>query len=140
MRKDLTECTRFMRDLNLVYQAVNKDAAEKALDDLEVKWGEDYPTIIKNRHDNWDRLIAYFQYSQHIRRIIYITNTVEDYHRQPRKVTKNKSVFTFNTALEKLIYLAFTKIRKKWHQLGQNWGQTVQQLAILFPDRFRIIT
>ena len=31
----------FMRDLKLVYQAVNKDAAGKTLDDLEIKWGED---------------------------------------------------------------------------------------------------
>ena len=29
----------FMKDLKLVYQAVNKDAAEKALDDLEAQWG-----------------------------------------------------------------------------------------------------
>lgn len=28
---------QFMRELKLVYQAVNKDAAEKALDDLEIK-------------------------------------------------------------------------------------------------------
>lgn len=91
----------FMRDLKLVYQAVNKDAAEKALDDLEIKWGEDYPIVIKSWRDNWDRLTAYFQYSQHIRRIIYTTNTVEGYHRQLRKVTKNKGVFTSDTALEK---------------------------------------
>lgn len=38
----------FMKDLKLVYQAVNKDAAEKALDDLETKWGEDYPIVIKS--------------------------------------------------------------------------------------------
>ena len=110
----------FMRDLKLVYQAVNKDAAEKALDDLEIKWGEDYPIVIKSWHDNWDRLTAYFQYSQHIRRIIYTTNTVEGYHRQLRKVTKNKGVFTSDTALEKLVYLAFTRIRKKWTQPVQN--------------------
>ncbi len=118
---------------------VNKDAAEKALDDLEIKWGEDYPIVIKSWRDNWDRLTAYFQYSQHIRRIIYTTNTVEGYHRQLRKVTKNKGVFTSDTALEKLVYLAFTRIRKKWIQPVQNWGQTAQQLAILFPDRFRIL-
>ena len=129
----------FMRDLKLVYQAVNKDAAEKALDDLEIKWGEDYPIVIKSWRDNWDRLTAYFQYSQHIRRIIYTTNTVEGYHRQLRKVTKNKGVFTSDAALEKLVYLAFTRIRKKWTQPVQNWGQTAQQLAILFPDRFRIL-
>lgn len=35
----------FMRDLKLVYQAVNKDAAEKALYDLEIKWGETTGTV-----------------------------------------------------------------------------------------------
>ena len=80
----------FMKNLKLVYQAVNKDAAEKALDDLELKWGEDYPIVIKSWRDNWDRLSAYFQYSEHIRRIIYTTNTVEGYHRQLRKVTKKQ--------------------------------------------------
>ena len=129
-----------MKDLKLVYQAVNKDAAEKALDDLETKWGEDYPIVIKSWRDNWERLSAYFQYSQHIRRIIYTTNTVEGYHRQLRKVTKNKGVFTSDTVLEKLVYLAFTRIRKKWTQPVQNWRQTAQQLAILFQDRFKILT
>lgn len=110
----------FMRDLKLVYRAVNKDAAEKALDDLEIKWGEDYPIVIKSWRDNWDRLTVYFQYSQHIRRIIYTTNTVEGFHRQLCKVTKNKDVFTSDTALEKLVYLAVTRIRKKWTQPVQN--------------------
>ena len=43
---------------------------------------------------------------------------------------KNKGVFTSDTALEKLVYLAFSRIRKKWTQPVQNWGQTAQQLAI----------
>lgn len=129
----------FMRDLKLVYQAVNKDGTEKALCDLDTRWGEDYPIVIRSWRDNWDRLTTYFQYSPHIRRIIYTTNTVEGYHRQLRKVTKNKGVFTSDTALEKLVYLAFTRIRKKWTQPVQNWGQTAQQLAILFPDRFKIL-
>ena len=47
-------------------------------------------------------------------RIIYTTNTVEGYHRQIRKVTKNKGVFPSDTALEKLVYLAYRNIRKKW--------------------------
>ena len=119
-----------MRDLKLVYQAVNKDAAEKALDDLEIKWGEDYPIVIKSWRDNWDRLTAYFQYSQHIRRIIYTTNTVEGYHRQLRKVTKNKGVFTSDTALEKLVYLAFTRIRKS----GRNRCRTVARRPSNWPS------
>ena len=118
---------------------MNKDAAEQALDALEVKWGEEYPIVIRSWRENWDRLSAYFRHSPHIRRIIYTTNTVEGYHRQLRKVTKNKGVFTSDAALEKLVYLAYTRIRKKWTQPVQNWGQTAQQLAILFPDRFRIL-
>ena len=129
----------FMKELKQVYQAVNKDAAEQALDNLELKWGEDYPIVIKSWRDNWERLSAYFRYSKYIRRLIYTTNTVEGYHRQLRKVTKNKGVFPNDTALEKLVFLAFTRIRRKWTQPVQNWGQTAQQLAILFPERFRIL-
>ena len=69
---------------------MNKDAAEQALDELELKWGEEYPIVIKSWRENWERLSAYFRYSKPIRRIIYTTNTVEGYHRQLRKVTKNK--------------------------------------------------
>ena len=50
----------FKRDLKLVYQTVNKDAAEKALDDLEIKWDEDYPIVIKSWRDNWDRQTTFF--------------------------------------------------------------------------------
>lgn len=108
------------------------------LDNLELKWGEDYPIVIKSWRDNWDKLSAYFQYSDDIRKMIYTTNTVEGYHRQIRKVTKNKGVFTSDTALEKLVYLAYRNIRKKWTMLLPNWGKTAQQLAILYPDRFKL--
>lgn len=128
----------FMKDLKHVYQAVNKSSAESALGELEAKWGEDYPIVIKSWRDNWDRLSAYFQYTEPIRRIIYTTNTVEGYHRQLRKVTKNKGVFTSDTALEKLVYLAYTRISKKWTQPIRGWAQTAQQLAIIFEDRFTL--
>ena len=108
------------------------------LDNLELKWGEDYPIVIKSWRDNWDKLSAYFQYSDDIRKMIYTTNTVEGYHRQIRKVTKNKGVFTSDTALEKLVYLAYRNIRKKWTMPLPNWGKTAQHLAILYPDRFKL--
>ena len=56
----------------------------------------------------------YFQYTPAIRKLIYTTNTVEGYHRQVRKVTKNKGVFPSDTALEKLVYFAYRDIREKW--------------------------
>jgi transposase-like protein len=129
----------FMSDLKKVYGAVNRDAAENALLDLEQKWGEQYPVVIRSWQDNWERLSAFFDYTEPVRRVIYTTNTVEGYHRQLRKVTKNKGVFTSDTALEKLVYMAYTRIRRKWTMPVSNWGQTAQQLAIIFGDRFRLL-
>ncbi|USI94948.1 hypothetical protein MCS25_06910 [Porphyromonas gingivalis] len=40
------------------------------------------------------------------------TNTVEGYHRQIRKVTKNKGVFPTDSALEKLFYTTNEKCCK----------------------------
>ena len=129
----------FLKDLKKVYQAVNKDTAESMLDNLDMKWGEQYPIVIKSWRDNWERLSAYFDYTEGIRRLIYTTNTVEGYHRQLRKDTKNKGVFPNDTALEKLIYLAYRNIRKKWNMALSNWGTTAQQLAIKFGERFKIL-
>jgi transposase-like protein len=128
----------FMKELKPVYQAVSKEQAKVELDNLESNWGEQYPLVIKSWRDNWHKLSAYFQYTDAIRRLIYTTNTVEGYHRQIRKVTKNKGVFTNDTALEKLVYLAYRNIRKKWTMPLKDWGQTAQQLAILFPERFKL--
>lgn len=129
----------FMRDLKTVYQAVSKESAEDALDRLDAKWGEPYPIVIKSWRDNWEHLTEYFQYTAPIRKLIYTTNTVEGYHRQVRKVTKNKGVFTNDSALEKLVYLAYRNIKKKWTSSLSNWGLISQQLAIKFGDRFPLM-
>lgn len=128
----------FLKDLKQVYTAVNLERAGEELDKLEPKWGEDYPIVIKSWRDNWHKLSACFEFSDAARRIIYTTNTVEGYHRQIRKVTKNKGVFPNDTALEKLVYLAYGSIRKKWTMPLSNWGQTAQQLSIKFSDRFKL--
>lgn len=128
----------FMKDLKLVYQADTKDQAETALLDLEEKWGKKYPVVIRSWNDNWDRLSTYFEYSPPIRRLIYTTNTVEGFHRQVRKVTKSKGAFTSDMALMKLVYLVTRRIEKKWTSPLQNWGLTVQQLAIRFEGRLEL--
>ena len=126
-------------DLKPVYGAVTKDAGEMALDKLEDKWGDQFPIVIKSWRDNRDRLSEFFQYSEPIRKLIYTTNTVEGYHRQIRKVTKNKGVFPNDTALVKLVYLAYRNARKKWTMPVPNWGIISQQLAIQFEDRYNLL-
>lgn len=127
----------FMKDLKMVYQAANKSQAEDGLLKLEEIWGKKYPIVLKSWNNNWDKLSTYFQYDEHVRRLIYTTNAVEGFHRQVRKVTKTKGAFPNDMALLKLIYLTVENISKKWTQPLQNWGLTVQQLSIRFGDRMK---
>jgi transposase-like protein len=125
----------FMADLKPVYQAMNKDQAECNLLDLEEKWGKKYPVVIDSWRRNWDKLTTYFRYPDAIRKMIYTTNTIEGYHRQIRKVTKNKGAFTSDMALLKLIYLATERIARKWTMPLQGWAVSASQLKIIFGDR-----
>lgn len=129
----------FLKDLKCVYAAPTKEKAELELDNLESKWGGQYPIVIKSWRDKWDNLSRYFQYTEPIRRIIYTTNIVEGYHRQVRKITKTKGVFPSDDSLLKLVYLAYRNIKKRWTMPLSNWGLTAQQFAIKFGDRFRIL-
>ena len=128
----------FLKDLKLVYKAINKSVAEDQLLILEEKWGEKYPVVIESWHRNWEELSAYFEYTEPIRKIIYTTNAVEGFHRQVRKVTKTKGAFTNDMALLKLVYLATKNIEKKWTSPLQNWSLTVQQFYIKFGDRISL--
>ena len=125
----------FMKDLKLVYKAINKSLAEDELLNLEEKWGEKYPIVIQSWQRNWEELSQYFEYTEPIRRIIYTTNAVEGFHRQVRKVTKTKGAFVNDMALLKLVYLATKNIQKKWTSPLHNWSLIIQQLYIKFGER-----
>lgn len=125
----------FMADLKTVYQAATQEQAEENLDMLEEKWGGKYPSSIASWRNNWPQLSTYFKYPSEIRKIIYTTNSIENFNRQLRKVTKSKSVFPTDDALLKSIYLAMTDATKKWTGKSWDWGQTLDQLCIYFEGR-----
>jgi transposase-like protein len=102
----------FMKDLKKVYQAVNKEQAEMELDNLENKWGDKYPIVIKSWRNKWDNLSNYFKYPQDIRKVIYTTNIIESVHRQFRKLTKTKGGFPNENSLLKLLYMGIQNTQK----------------------------
>ena len=97
--------------------------------------GKKYPYAISNWENNWEDVSSFFQFSDEIRRIMYTTNIIEGLNRQYRKVTKAKSVFPSDVALEKMLYLASENIVKKWTQRYRNWDQVLNQLIVLFGER-----
>ena len=125
----------FLVDLKRVYKALNKEAAESALDDLEEVWGSKYPIVIQSWRKKWDNLSVYFRYPEDIRRVIYTTNSIEAVHRQFRKLTKTKGGFPNDNSLLKLLYLGIQNASKKWTMPIHNWNLTLSQLAIFFEGR-----
>lgn len=126
---------KFSSDFKAVYNAPNEEAALSELDAVREKWGKKYPYAIRNWENNWEDVSSFFQFSDDIRRIMYTTNIIEGLNRQYRKVTKNKSVFPNDTALEKLLYLASRNVAKKWTQRYRNWDQVLNQLIVLYGER-----
>jgi putative transposase len=125
----------FMADLKEVYQASTEEIALQKLDSLEEKWGNKYPSSIASWRNNWLQISTYFKYPPEIRRIIYTTNSIENFNRQLRKVTKSKTIFPTDDALFKMLYLAMMYITKKWEGKPWNWGQILEQLCIYFEER-----
>ena len=125
----------FTADLKTVYQAATREEAEANLLRLEETWGGKYAAAIRSWQNNWDDLATFFEFSKEIRRMIYTTNTVEGYHRQLRKVLKNKSSFPTPEAARKLLYLATVNITKKWSLPVRDWAKILNQLVIRFEDR-----
>lgn len=125
----------FMADLKAVYRAATKNAADTALDELEAKWGQQYPLVIKSWRTKWENLSVYFKYPADVRKVIYTTNAVEAVHRQFRKLTKTKGGFPNENSLLKLLYAGVLKASKKWTHPVQDWNLTLSQMTLHFPDR-----
>ena len=127
--KDLKKvCT----DLKAIYSAVTEDAGKDALEEFGKTWDEKYPMIYASWERHWDNLSEFFKYPPAIRRAIYTTNAVESMHYQLRKVTKNRSSFSTDDAILKILYLAIRNASKKWTMPIREWGQALNQLAIEF--------
>ena len=125
----------FVKDLKEIYQASTEDLALENLDQFEEKWGKKYPSSVASWRNNWSQLSTFFKYPVEIRKIIYTTNSIENFNRQLRKVTKAKTIFPTDDSLFKVLYLAMCDITEKWTGAGWNWGQTLDQLCIHFGDR-----
>lgn len=126
---------KFSSDFKAVYNAPTEEAALAGLEGVKETWGKKYPYAISNWENNWEDVSSFFQFSDEIRRIMYTTNIIEGLNRQYRKVTKAKSVFPSDVALEKMLYLASENIVKKWTQRYRNWDQVLNQLIVLFGER-----
>lgn len=131
--KDRKEFSAYMRS---IYTAPNRDAAWAALQELDKVWGKKYQYAIKGWKTNWENLTPFFAYPAEIRKIIYTTNTIENFNGKIRKYTRNKMSFPTDDALMKSVFLAIGEATKKWgHGPIQHWGIILGQFSLIFEER-----
>lgn len=109
-----SDIKELMKDLKTVYKALTEELILSNLDIFEEKWGKKYPMCVNSWRNNWAELATYFKYPEGIRKLIYTTNSIENFNRQLRKVTKNKTIFPSDYALQKSLYLAMVDASSKW--------------------------
>jgi putative transposase len=125
---------RVVPDLKPIYQAVNAEAAEQALEAFDQTWGAKYPMIAQSWRDRWQYIVPFLSLPADLRRAVYTTNSIENLNRQIRKSIKTRGHFPDEQAATKLIYLAILRSERKWRQ-AYNWTAALRGLKIHFGDR-----
>jgi len=80
--------------------------------------------------------MAFMEYKQNIRKLIYTTNPVEALHRVMRKVTKSKGAWSNDKGLLKQLYLALMHNQKSWNGKVMGWLPIQKELIGQFGDRY----
>ena len=120
-----------------VYTAPSAEAALAELDAFEEgPWGKKFPTVVAAWRRAWDKVIPFFTFPAHIRRVIYTTNAIESVNARLRKIIKTRGYFPTDDAATKLIWLALQNITADWDRAGRDWKEAMNQFAILYDDRF----
>lgn len=70
---------------------------------------------VKSWKNNWAELSTYFKYPKGIRKLIYTTNALENFNRQLRKVTKNKTIFPMIMPFKKVFIQQWWMLRVNGH-------------------------
>jgi len=121
-------------DLKKIYTAQDRDTAELELELFAEKWDPKYPMIAASWRANWERIVPFLAFPEHLRRIVYTTNTIEALNRQIRKHVKTRGSFPTQDSARKLLYLTIKNAEQNW-RTAYNWTAALAALKIFFGDR-----
>jgi putative transposase len=121
--------------LRPIYAADTEDAAARALEDFDARWGVKYPTITRLWRSRWAEVVPFLSYPREVRKILYTTNVVESLNAQLRKVLRPKGHFPSDEAVFKILYLAISYAQHRWRP-SPYWKKALAHFAIQFEDRF----
>jgi len=125
-------------DLKKIYLAPSEDAALAALDSFSEKWDKKYSMISKSWRNRWNEVIPFMKFSPDIRKAIYTTNAIESLNYTLQRNLKTRLSFPNDESAMKLIFMILQRAKKKWTMPIRNWGEALNQFALIYGDRVPI--
>jgi transposase-like protein len=122
-------------DLKEIYLAPSADAAGAALDKFAGKWDQKYPATARPWRNRWSEVIPFLKFSPEIRRAVYTTNAVESVNYTLQRNLKTRQSFPNDETAMKLIFMILQRISKRWTMSIRNWGEALNQFALIYGDR-----
>ena len=132
---DERDAREVRKDLKAIYTSATRSSAALALDAFETKWKGKYKSIVQSWRQDWEELVAFMDYPEVMRRMIYTTNPVEALHRIIRKLIKGKAAWVSETALLKQLYLSLMHNKKSWKRQAYSWKEIQRNLVELYGSR-----
>ena len=105
-----------LEDMRKIYQARNREEAEKEFLMFKKNWQKIYPKVV----DSWERnlfyLLTMYDFPSQLRKSIYTTNQLERVNKEIRRRVKVIEVITGEKTLNKIFYYVITEINEKFQQ------------------------
>lgn len=122
--------------LRKVYKATTLAAAEAQWVEFRGAWQGKYPRLIREWEAIWPEVSTYFEFGEHLRRMVYTTNPVEAVHRVLRKLLKGKAAWSSQLGLTKQLYLSLMQNEKSWKRQVRSWTSVQRELIATFGERY----
>jgi putative transposase len=123
------------KDLRAIYTAANADDAVAALEEVEARWGKQYPQMVRSWRDRFAEWSPFLAFPPELRRAVYTTNAIEALNRILRKTLKTRGPLPTDEAALKLIFLAISNAKETWGRGHREWLTARRQLAVHFDGR-----
>ena len=125
-------------DLKPIYGAPTREAAWRAFEEFDEKWGKPYPAISGLWRSAWEQFTPFLDYDAEIRKVLCSTNAIESLNARYRRAVTVRGHFPTEQAAMKCLYMVTRSLDPKG--TGQTrwtmrWKPALNAFAITFADR-----
>jgi|SRR3954470_1724714 len=125
-------------DLKPIYRAPSREAAWRAFEEFEEKWGKPYPAISRLWRNAWEQFVPFLDYDPEIRTVLCSTNAIESLHSRYRRAVSVRGHFPTEQAAMKCLYMVTRSLDPKGTgqtRWAMRWKPALNAFAITFADR-----